>query len=316
MVSHPAGKPSALLRRLERPARLQRLLGEARGLLIDVDGVLVQQDRPIEGAPEALAELDRRGLPYRLATNTSLVSRATLARQAARLGLAVDPELILSALSASAALTARRFPGQPLFVLCSADARREFAGQRLLGKEEADQAAGARDRVEGAADAGLPSCAAVVIGDSPEALGYANLNRAFRLIRGGARLVAMHRNPWWLTPAGPTIDAGAFVVALEFATGRRALLAGKPSRTFFAEAARALGLRAANVVMVGDDLRADVAGARRAGLRAVWVRSGRHSPHDLAAAAARGDPLPDAIAADLGTLVAALPRGLASGPPE
>ena len=36
----------------------------------------------------------------------------------------------------------------------------------------------------------------------------------------------MHRNPWWITPEGPTLDAGAFLVALEWATGRRARTVG------------------------------------------------------------------------------------------
>ena len=64
--------------------------------------------------------------------------------------------------------------------------------------------------------------AAVVLGDSPDELTKENLNRAFRLILGGAELIGMHRNPWWLTPDGPTLDAGAFMVGLEWATGRRA----------------------------------------------------------------------------------------------
>ena len=53
--------------------------------------------------------------------------------------------------------------------------------------------------------------AAVIVGDSPEELTYANLNVAFRLVRSGARLIGMHRNPWWLTPDGPTLDSGAYV---------------------------------------------------------------------------------------------------------
>jgi len=277
--------------RLDQPRRLRAVLRSVDGLLIDVDGVLVQQERPIDGAADALRRLAADGVPYRLATNTSLVSRETLARQAAKLGLAVDAGHILSALSASAALTRRRFAGRPLFVLCSPDARAEFAGQRLLEPEEAD--------ADGA------DCAAVVIGDAPDALTFENLDRAFRLVRGGARLVAMHRNPWWLTPRGPTLDAGAFVVGLEYATHRRALLAGKPAAAFFREAARQLGLEPSRVAMVGDDLVSDIAGAQRAGLRAIWVRTGRHGPADLSAARSRANGTPDAIAQDLRAVVAA-----------
>ena len=50
----------------------------------------------------------------------------------------------------------------------------------------------------------------------------------------------MHRNPWWLTPDGPTLDSGALVTGLEFATERPARILGKPSPAFFREAAGAL----------------------------------------------------------------------------
>ena len=58
--------------------------------------------------------------------------------------------------------------------------------------------------------------------------------------------------------------------------------------------------------MIGDDLLADVAGARRAGLGAVWVRTGRHESPDLARHVARGEPPPDAIAPDFAAVVAAM----------
>src|SRR3989304_1392201 len=70
------------------------------------------------------------------------------------------------------------------------------------------------------ADAGRRADA-VVVGDSEDQLTYENLNRAFRQVRAGAAFVAMHRNPWRLTAAGPTLDSGALVVGLEYATGRR-----------------------------------------------------------------------------------------------
>src|SRR5437667_432802 len=84
-----------------------------------------------------------------------------------------------AATSASAAYTAHHYPGRPLYVLASKDALTEFDGQHLLTAEEAD-----------APDA---EAVAVVVGDSPEAVSFDNLNRAFRLIRGGAELIGMHK---------------------------------------------------------------------------------------------------------------------------
>lgn len=294
------------------PARLRERLRGVRGLLLDLDGVAVLKGRPIPGAPEAVAELHHRGIPYRIVTNTSLVSRATLARQGASIGLAVPAERIVSALSATAAWTRRACDGEPLFVITSEDARREFEGQHLMTAAEAD-APGAR-------------AAAVVIGDSPDEITYQNLNRAFRLVRGGARLIGMHRNAWWLTPAGPTLDSGAFVAGLEFATEQRALILGKPSPAFFGQAVRdllaevrALGARdrsadglnrptRRDLAMVGDDVWTDVLAGQRAGLRGVFVLTGKHGVPELERAAARrrGGGVPDAIAASLGDVVAAL----------
>lgn len=286
----------------DRPADLRAALRGVRALLLDLDGVIVLAGEAIPGAVEALAQLDRRGVPYRIVTNTSLVSRASLSGWARRLGSDIPPERFVSALSASAAYTARTYPDRPLYVLASQDARTEFTGQRLLGHEAA-------------AERGA-TAAAVVIGDSPDELTHANLNAAFRLVRNGAELVGMHRNPWWLTPDGPTLDSGAYVTGLEFAAGVRARIVGKPSPAFFAAGITELRrdpasgpgrLRRDELAMVGDDVRADVRAARRAGLRGILVLSGKHGPADVETAAReRGGRRPDAIAPSLAEVVAAL----------
>lgn len=282
---------------------IRAALHGVRGLLLDLDGVVVLAERPIDGAAEALQTLDRRGIPYLVVTNTSLVSRATLSTIGARMGLHTPPERFQSALSATAAYCASRFAGQPLFVLATPDALTEFAGQRLVSPSEVD--------------AGSP-VSAVVIGDAVEELTRDNLDRAFRLVRGGAELIGMHRNKWWVTPGGLVLDAGAYLAGLEYAADTRATIVGKPAPAFFAMAAERLareiaardggrrpGRRA--LAMVGDDVWTDIGGARRAGLRTVFVRTGKHGDADLAAAAAgRRGYRPDVDAVSLLDVVAAL----------
>jgi len=263
------------------PAELRAALRGVRALLLDLDGVIVLKGELLPGAREAIARLEERGIPYRIVTNTSLISRASLARWSERLGAPIPAARIMSAVSASAAYTRHHYPGGPLFVIASTDALTEFAGQRLLTAEEADARAA--------------RAAAVVMGDAPEAITFDNLNRAFRLVRGGAELIGMHRNPWWLTPAGPTLDSGALVTGLEFATERSARILGKPAPAFFREAVaeladdvrRASGRRLVRreIAMVGDDLRTDVRAAQRIGLRGILVLSGKHGRAEMAAAA-------------------------------
>ncbi len=269
-----------------------------RGLVLDADGVLVLKGAPLPGSLEAVASLESRGIPFRVVTNFSQLHRSTLAGWFATGGLKIDPGWIITGPSATAAYTAANFPDRPLFVLAATDALREFDGQQLIGADEAD-------------DAPAGTVAAVVIGDAGDDLSYRNLDVAFRLVRGGAALLAMHRNPWWLTPKGETLDAGAHVVGLEFATGRRALTLGKPSPVVFRQAVDGLvadlgrRLPRSSFAMVGDDLRSDIAAAQRVGLRGILVLSGKTTAADVAGlpAGARG---PDGVAPRLADVVAAL----------
>ena len=283
-------------------ADLSDALEGIRGLLIDIDGVLVLRARPVPGAADALRAIEARGLPFRLATNTSAISRATLARHLAGIGLAVPAEAIITAASAAAADVGRRHPGGRIFLISTADARVEFAGLDLIGDARAD-----------GPDA---TAAAVVIGDAADELTFGQLDRAFGYLRTGADFVAMHKNRWWLTERGTTLDSGGLVVGLEYAAERRARVVGKPAAAFFraaiaamAPAAGAPALRAPDVAMIGDDLWNDVLGAQRAGLRGIFVRSGKHGEAELARAAGqrRGGGRPDAVAADLAAVIAALP---------
>jgi HAD superfamily hydrolase (TIGR01450 family) len=283
--------------------RLRKALRGVRGFVLDADGVLVLRGEPLPGAVDALRRLGDRGIPFRVVTNFSQLHRETLAGWFGRSSLTIDPDRIITAASATAAYTAATHPGRPLFVLAATDARREFEGQRLLTADEADAAAPG-------------TVAAVVIGDAGDDLSYRNLDVAFRLVRGGADLLAMHRNPWWLTDKGPTLDAGGFVVGLEFATGRPARTLGKPSPIVFRQAVAGLAadlgerLPRAAFAMVGDDPRADVAAAQRVGLRGILVLSGKTTRAEADRLATTGAPRrgrgPDAVAESLTDVVAAL----------
>lgn len=278
-----------------------------RGLILDLDGVVVMRGELLPGAADALAALDANGIPYVIGTNASLASRATFAREFSKAGVTIPADRIVTAASSAAALARRRYPDAALYVMGSADAMIEFDGLRLLSHDEVATGAEA---------------AAVIVGDAGEDFTPRNIQSAFRLLRGGAAFVAMHKNRWWITPDGVTLDSGSYVAALEYATERRAFVTGKPSRAFFGEGVRLLAgladaaaaghgsqtrLSPRDVAMVGDDLWNDIRGAQKAGLRGVFVRSGKHGDAELARAMGeRGGRAPDAIAPSLVEVVAAL----------
>ncbi len=286
------------------PAALSAALRHVDAFVLDADGVIILKGEPLPGAVEALARLDARGTPYRVVTNFSLAHRSSLAARFSARGTTIDPDRLITAASAAAAHTAARFAGRPIYVLAAPDAMREFEGQLTIDHDAAADAATTPD---------LGGISAVVIGDGGDDLSFRNLGTAFRLIRGGAAFLAMHRNPWWFTPSGPTLDAGAAVAGLEYATGQRATVLGKPSPEVFRQALaglrRDLGRRAAasSVAMVGDDPDADVRAAQRVGLTGVLVLTGKTTAaHVAASTLGRGRRSPDVIAASLADVVAAL----------
>ncbi|RUV62082.1 TIGR01458 family HAD-type hydrolase, partial [Mesorhizobium sp. M1A.F.Ca.IN.022.02.1.1] len=142
---------------------------------------------------------------------------------------------------------------------------------------------------------------AVVVGDAGEAFDYAGLNRAFRELVAGADFLALATNRTFKDADGQlSLDAGAFVAALEFACGRSPVVLGKPSPDFFLSALAGLNCPQTDAVMVGDDAESDVAGALSAGLgAALLVRTGKYRPGDET----RFDSAPTALVDDLSAAV-------------
>jgi ribonucleotide monophosphatase NagD (HAD superfamily) len=99
-----------------------------------------------------------------------------------------------------------------------------------------------------------------------------------------------------MTPGGLCLSAGPFVQALEFATGKKATIMGKPSRTFFELAISDMGLRADQVAMIGDDILTDIGGARETGMQGILVRTGKYRKDAVDAAVIKSDCIIDSIA--------------------
>lgn len=239
-------------------------LPEIAGVLVDLDGTVYEGRRMVAGAAEAIQRLRRAGVPFLFTTNTSRKSRVDIIGSLGELGLDVPPEEVLSAPVAAAEWLAER------------GVRRI---QLLLPESTHDDF---RDFEIGATDPEM-----VLVGDLGAGFTFQRLNEAFRNLRAGAGLVAIHRNRYWLPEDGPTLDAGPFVAALEYAADTEAMLIGKPSPAFFETAAARAGVPLDRLAVVGDDVESDVAGARAAGLYAIQVRTGKFDEarqHDLAAA--------------------------------
>ncbi|HEY4278441.1 MAG TPA: TIGR01458 family HAD-type hydrolase [Conexibacter sp.] len=246
-------------------------------VLLDIDGVLYVGDEPIAGAHAALAALrELSGGRLRLVTNTTSKSRAEIVAHLRALGFEATHEEVLTPAATAVALCRTR--GHERVALLVADALREDLAE--LG---AEAAAGER------ADA-------VVLGDLGAGFDDAVLNRAFGLLMDGAELIALQHNRYYRRGGGLRLDVGAYAAALEYATGRASVVAGKPSPEFFAAALASVGAPASDAVMIGDDVEADVGGALDAGLRGILVRTGKHRDDLVAASGVIPSETGDSIA--------------------
>ena len=76
------------------------------------------------------------------------------------------------------------------------------------------------------------------------------------------------------------LDTGAFIHAIEWAARITATVVGKPSAAFFEELVASTGCPAAECLMVGDDVEADVAAAMASGIQGCLVKTGKYQAKD------------------------------------
>ena len=252
---------------------MKSILSEISGLLLDLDGVVYVGERVLEGAVEAIKYLKDKNIPCRFTTNTTVRSAVSLHRKLSGMGLPVEEEEIFSALKATVRYL--RAQGRPsCYPLLTEDPVRDFA-EFPVSETEPDF---------------------VIIGDVGKYWDYKLINKVFRMVMNGSKMIALHKGKYWQTEEGLRVDMGAFVAGLEYVTGQEAVVIGKPSPSFFKLALNDLGLPAERVAMVGDDIESDIGGAQAVGLKGVLVKTGKYRPELVKASSVKPDLVIDSIA--------------------
>jgi glycerol 3-phosphatase-2 len=237
------------------------------------------------GAAEALNELRARGNQVVFLTNDPRGSRAEYARRLVSLGIDASPDQVVTSGAATADFLATHegVDGQTAFVIGSRALKAEMqrAGLCLLDIEHGRDA----------------DC--VVVGGHSH-FNYDELRVAAQAVRHGAPFYATNRDAVFPMPDGLWPGTGAVLAAVEAAAGRPAVAIGKPEALIFAAARAHLG-DCGHVTMIGDELDADIAGGRRAGLTTILVLTGNASVDDVRTASAKPDLTVASLAALVGT---------------
>jgi len=237
------------------PWMVPKMQSGMQAFLIDLDGVLYVGKSPVPGAKECLKMLDDRGYGYRFVSNSTRRCRSSVAERLKRLGYDVPAERIFT--PPLAAIERMRELGKKrCYLLATGDVQRDFENAGIsIAEEDADF---------------------VVIGDAGRDFTFERLNKALRLILDGAEILALEMDRYWREADGLVLSTGPFVAALEYATGKKAEVMGKPSRQFFELALKDLDKRPKDVAMIGDDILTDVRGAQEMGMKGILVKTGKY----------------------------------------
>lgn len=246
---------------------LHPALSHARAFVFDLGGTLYVDDTPVPGAAGTVQALHEAGCPIRFLTNTTSRSRPAIVEKLHRLGFPAEEHHVYSPPAVAGAFLRERQATAHLLVLEATLA--DFEG--VTRDHEAPDY--------------------VVVGDLGGGWTFERLNEAFQMIQQrGAELIGLGRTRYWQSAGSLQLDAGPFITALEYATGREALILGKPAPAFFRAAIEDLDVPAEQVVLVGDDAETDVQAAMQAGFTGALVRTGAYRDGDEERA-----PAPDTV---------------------
>jgi 4-nitrophenyl phosphatase len=215
------------------------MLGKKRFFLFDIDGVFItgtlEWETRVLGGYWVLAKLRQMGKSIALLGSGSNWSTWEFWSSLRLLGFLLDfDEVWIASRVASRHLAEVKGPSK-----CY-----------VIGEEEAE---------------------AVVVGHD-RFISFRKMTDALRALNNDAYFIAVNKVRWYYSPTqGPILSPGAIVAALEYQTGREAVVAGKPSLIHFRTVLSHFGVDPEDAVMIGDTVESDLLPAKSLGMTTVLV---------------------------------------------
>lgn len=253
--------------------------------LIDMDGVLAHEGRPIPGAIEFLDTLERYGHRFLLLTNNSIFTPRDLAARLAREGLSVPEMSIWTSALATADFLDRQRPGGTAYAVGEAGLTTALhdVGYTLTDTN--------------------PDY--VVLGET-RTYSFEAITRAIRLINDGARFIATNPDPTGPSADGALPATGSVAALITRATGIDPYYVGKPNPIMMRFGLNRIEAHSETTAMVGDSMRTDIVAGIESGLQTFLVLTGVTTPESIETFAYRPSQVVDSVA-DLIHLVEPVP---------
>ncbi len=229
-----------------------------RGVIFDVDGILVWQKKVCPGAITTINALRHKKIPIRFLTNSSLRSRESCANELQSHNINAQKKEIITASYATANYL-HSIKAKSYWIMLEDAGLNEFANfsQNEINPEY------------------------IVIGDNRTRFNFTTLNRILRLLLKGSKLIAMNSGLVDASFGEIELNTGSWIGMLERGAGVEAILIGKPASYCFNLAVKSLHLHPEQVLMVGDSITSDILGAHNAGLPAALIKQGSFKKSDL-----------------------------------
>ncbi|MDR2485269.1 MAG: HAD-IIA family hydrolase [Treponema sp.] len=221
--------------------------------IIDMDGVIYHGNHLLQGAQEFVEWLSKNNKAFLFLTNSSERSPLELSQKLARLGIMVDPEHFYTSALATASFLASQCPGGSVYVI------------------------GEPGLIQALYEAGFTMNNVnpdyVVVG---EGRGYSleTLERAVKLVNGGARLIGTNPDLTGPVEGGIVPACGALVAPIQLATNTKAYFVGKPNPLIMRHGLRRLNSRREDTAIIGDRMDTDIVAGVESEIETVLVLSG------------------------------------------
>ena len=226
----------------------------------DMDGVVYHGNHLLPGAAEFIRLLEARKLRYLFLTNSSERTPRELAEKLSRLGVTVAPEHFYTSALATADFLSRQKPGCSVFAVGEAGLANALY-EKGISMNDVD-----------------PDY--VVIGET-RTYSFERLEKAVRLVLGGARLIGTNPDLTGPTENGIVPATGSLIAPIELSTGSKAYFIGKPNPFMMRRAVKRLDAMSRETVIIGDRMDTDIIAGVEAEVDTVLVLSGVTKKEDL-----------------------------------
>ena len=243
--------------------------------LMDMDGVLVQEESAIPGANEFLTRLRELGLPFLVLTNNSIYTPRDLTARLRRTGVDVPESSIWTSALATAQFLDDQRPNGTAFVI----------GESGLTTALHDHGYTLTERD--------PDY--VVLGET-RTYSFERITQAIRLIAAGSRFIATNPDNVGPTPDGLLPATGSVAALISRAAGVDPYYVGKPNPLMMRSALNAIEAHSETTAMIGDRMDTDIVSGLEAGLETILVMSGVTTPGEAERYSYRPSKIVDSVA--------------------